>query len=865
MNKSFLLSLLLTIPVLFGGCSLWKKQPVKTKNLAAVVAAKDSTSKLDKAVKEAVKQTGLFNTYYNGKTGKLYFELPNAAFAHTYLLANRVSSVSLTKDYVAGQMATPPLMLRFSKNEKNVFLHKVQYGNMVDEKDAIAPAFHSNFTDPVLSGFKIEAATDSSVLIDVTAFFGGNEKSISPIKKENPLAKMFGLPEGLKGTFEAEASAITAVKTFPRNIEIKSMLSYNITSVNEPYTVHLHRSLFVLPDNPMRPRLADNRVGFFHTNKDLYTSSEQKIVDFAYVHRWRLEPKDDERERYFRGEPVEPKQPIVLYVDSAFPPQWRSTIMQGVTDWNTAFEAAGFKNAIRAEMYPANNPDFDPDDMRYSCIRYATSPIANAMGPSYVDPRTGEILAANVIWYHNVLSLVREWRFVQTAAADPRVRTFNLPENVLLESLRYVAAHEVGHTIGLMHNMGASYSYPLDSLRSPAFTQRYGTTPSIMDYARNNFVAQPGDFEKGVRLVPPVLGVYDIHAINWGYRLIPDARTPQAEKPTLARWIEEAKQNPMLEYGAQQFFATIDPTAQTEDLGNDHLRAGDLAIGNLKYIMRNFETWVYSSGSNYDDVSALYKAIVKQYARHIAHVMPYIGGVEFKEIRQGDADAAQTYLPKAEQQKAMRWLLDQARSYGTWLTPRTLADKLPLNSTENDKIMLAVVGCLYHPAALYRINEGGLIDQQKNYTLRGYMDDMQKELFKATYANKPLSKEDILMQNAALDLMIAQSGLKPKSSSAASRLAAEEALLEMVSTGDERWCGGTCCTHGHNAHDEAHAFTRINFGLPTLPATLAAPMMTARLKEVQQLYAARKNSSDKNTRDFYEYQITRIDNILKGK
>lgn len=864
MTKQLILSLLLAISVLFAGCSVWKKQPAKTKSIATVVAPKDSTSKLDKAVKEAVKQTGLFNTYYNGKTGKLYFEIPEAAFSRTYMLANRVSSISLTKDYVAGQMATAPLMLRFSKNGKNVFLHKMQYGNVVDEKDAIAPAFHSNFTDPVLSGFKIEASTDSSVLIDVTAFFGGNEKSISPIKKENPLAKMFGLAEGLKGTFEPEASAIAEVKTFPKNIEIKSMLSYTITSVNEPYTVHLNRSLFVLPDKPMTPRLADNRVGFFHTNKDLYTSSEQKIVDFAYLHRWRLEPKDEDRERYFRGELVEPRQPIVLYVDSAFPPQWRSTIMQGVTDWNTAFETAGFKNAIRAEMYPRNNPQFDPDDMRYSCIRYAASPIANAMGPSYVDPRTGEILAANVIWYHNVLSLVREWRFVQTGAVDPRVRTFNLPENVLLESLRYVAAHEVGHTIGLMHNMGASYSYPLDSLRSPAFTQKYGTTPSIMDYARNNFVAQPGDFEKGVRLVPPVLGVYDIFAINWGYRLIPGNHTPKTEKATLDRWIDEAKQNPMLEFGAQQFFATVDPTAQTEDLGNDHLRAGDLAINNLQYIMRNFESWVYSNGSNYDDIAALYKAIVKQYARHIAHVMPYIGGVEFKEIRQGDAQAAQTYLPKTEQQKAMRWLLQQARSYGGWLLPRTLAGKLPLNSTENDKIMLAIVGCLYHSAVLYRINEGGLADPQKNYTLRAYMDDVQKELFKTTYANKPLSKEDILMQNAAIDLMIAQSGLKPKSSSS-SRLAAVEALDYMASLGEENWCGGSCCAHEHNTHDEAYAFTRINFGLPTLPATLAAPMMTARLKEVQQLYTARKNTPDKTSRDFYEYQAMRIDNVLKGK
>jgi len=271
-------------------------------------------------------------------------------------------------------------------------------------------------------------------------------------------------------------------------------------------------------------------------------------------------------------------------------------VKRGIGGWNTAFEAAGFKNAIQARDYPKNDPDFDPDDMRYSCVKYAATTIANAMGPSFVDPRSGEILTADVIWYHNIVSLLHNWRFCQTAATDPRVRKPVFDDDVMRESMRYVASHEIGHTLGLMHNMGASFAYPVDSLRSPSFTQKYGTTPSIMDYARNNYIAQPGDFDRGVKLTPPILGVYDIYAIAWGYRLIPGANTPIEEVATLTQWIEEKKADPMYEFGAQQFMAIIDPTDQTEDLSNDHLRAGDYAISNLKIIMSNLEKWAAEPG-----------------------------------------------------------------------------------------------------------------------------------------------------------------------------------------------------------------------------------------------------------------------------
>ena len=859
-------SFLLIGLILFSfSCAAKKQTAAKSKMPSMALLPKDTVNSFDKLVKESSKKNGLFTTYYNSKTNKLYFEIADSAFAHLYMLANRVSSISNTQDYVAGQLATNPLMIRFSKDGKNVYMHKVQYMNVVDKDDAIASAFRNNFTDPVLKGFKIEAQKGGSVLIDVTAFFGGNERSISPIKPENPLAKLLGGSNSIKGTFEPDASSITGVKTFPRNIEVLSMLTFNTMPLNEPYTVNVQRSLFLLPDSPMKPRLDDSRVGFFSTDKNLYTSEKSKIEEFAYIHRWRLEPKPEDRDKYLRGELVEPYKPLVFYVDSAFPAKWRSIVKQGIEDWNEAFVGAGFKNVVKAKDYPKNNPDFDPDDMRYSCVRYAVSPIANAMGPSYVDPRTGEILAANVIWYHNVISLVHNWRFVQTAAVDARVRKLEFDEDVMRESLRYVSSHEIGHTLGLMHNMGASYSFPVDSLRSPSFTQKYGTTPSIMDYARNNFVAQPGDLEKGVRLTPPLLGVYDKYAIEWGYKLIPNTKTPQEEREILSKWIEDKKNDPMFAYGAQQFFATVDPTAQTEDLGNDHIKSGNLAISNLKIIMENFGKWVYDKEDDYKDVTKLYEGILSQYTRHLRHVMPYIGGVEFREVRQGDKGAAQTYVPKKAQKQAIVWLVNQARTYNQWLTPTDFTAKIGFDASRNDRLLLSVIGCLFNGSALYRVGEGEKIDAVNNYTLRGYMDDVVNEVFKPTYENKALTRDDIALQTAAVNAMITLSGLKPKQASAG---AASSDDFEAVMSADDniQWCSvkDDCCTH-HHADEEKVSLIRINFGMSALPSSVLAPMMTARLKQVKDLYAQRRNTGDKNSRDYYEYQLLQIDNILKGK
>ena len=628
---------------------------------------------------------------------KLYFELPLNLLGKDMLLGSTVTEISDNGDAVVGQKPKEPLHIQFTKIDSTIQLRQIfNYSITRKQDENIAKAIEKANIGAIIGVYKIEAYNPDStaVVIEITKLFVGDNKALEPIDEYG--ANTYGGLLSRTSRYQPDKSFLGEIKAFKDNIIIRSHLSYlcdirwgqRYYEYQKPLTVVASRSIILLPENPARSRIADPRIGIFPTVKIQYTNEDNRAWNVFYANRWRLEPLDEIA--FKKGQLVEPKKPIVFYIDNNFPAMWQKYIRMGVEDWNRAFEKIGFKNAIQTRPFPPDDPEFDPDDIKYSCIRYAPIWMANAMGPSWTDPRTGEIINASVYVYHNLVSILYSWRFIQTAATDPEVRVKILPEEIMGDAIRYVCRHEVGHCLGFMHNMGASASYPVEKLRDPEFTQQYGTTPSIMDYARFNYIAQPGDKEKGVKLTPPVLGEYDYFLIKWNYSPLLDAHTTEEEVATLNQWVSEKAGDPKYRYGKQQIYTQYDPSALSEDLGDDAMRASEYGIKNLKYILSNLNSWFENNDKDYSHRFMLYNEVVQQYVRYLNHVFANIGGIYLTERYVGDPRPSYETVPKEKQTRALQFLMKQVTDL-KWIENKDLLKNFSLIGSPTSDLQTEII------------------------------------------------------------------------------------------------------------------------------------------------------------------------------
>ncbi len=715
MKKIYLLLLFATATL-----SLMAQAPAKKKKAAP---KKKTYSQV--ITDSAITSKGLFYTHI--VDGKNYFEIPDALLEKEILIVTRISGFVKNLNFGgAGVKSRPQQVIRWQKMGEKILLRSVSYNSVASHEDPIYKSVKNNNFEPVIMVFNIVTKGKKSSVIQVDPLFITDIPMIGGIN--NGQRKKFGI-KGL----DMKRSFVTSMRAFPKNVEVKHILTYKggdklpDNRVTGTLSIEMNQSFITLPKKPMEPRYYDARVGYFSLSQTNYSSKEQRTTNQRFITRWRLEPKDPAA--YARGELVEPIKPIVYYIDPATPKKWIPYLIAGVNDWQTAFEKAGFKNAIYAREAPSKeeNPDWSPEDTRYSVIRYVSTDIQNAQGPHVHDPRTGEILESDIIWYHNIQRLLRNWYFIQTAAINPEARGVNFKDAVMGKLIRFVAAHEVGHTLGLPHNMGASVAYPVDSLRSPSFSQRMGTAPSIMDYARFNYVAQPEDGPVGLY---PGIGPYDDWSIVYGYKLIPNAKDKDAERPILNRWIKERANNPLYRYGRQRGLP-LDPTSQTEDLGNDAMYASALGIKNLKRIVPMIAEWSYENGNNFEQTEDLYNQVFKQFRLYIGHVTANIGGVIEISKTHDQNEAVYNHQDRSKQLEAFDFIEENIFETPEWLINQELARKFEPNGiVERIKNLHSYsLAILFNKYRLNRMSENVALNGENAYSVYELFDDTRYAIF----------------------------------------------------------------------------------------------------------------------------------------
>jgi hypothetical protein len=675
---------------------------------------------------EAVTKPGLFLVHQIDD--KIFYELPAEALDKEMLWVTQVAKTQAGFGY--GGTSVGDRVVRWVKRGDQILLRDVDYRIRAEGEDSVRLAVEATSLEPIIMAFPVKAyGKDQRPVIEVTALFTSDLNEFSAARRLNASGA------------DSSRTFIEEVKAFPENINTKVLMTYRLQSqertqgqggptpspfprgerrdpTQSAVTVLLHHSMVLLPAAPMQPRQADERVGFFSVSFEDFASEEHFVDEIEYITRWRLEKQDP------NAEVSDPVKPIVFYIGREVPDKWKPYVRKGIEAWQPAFAAAGFSNAIIAKDAPSpqEDPDWDAEDARISSIRWLPSTTENAMGPHVNDPRTGEILESDIIVYHNILKLVRDWYFVQASPNDERAQTLPMPDDLIGELLAYVIAHEVGHTLGFPHNMKASSAYTIEQLRDPEFTKQYGTEASIMDYGRFNYVAQPGD---GAALIP-VIGPYDFFAIDWGYR---QYGSDDEEQAALATLVAKQKENPQLLFGGGN--ASEDPTDQTEDLGADPIAATELGLANLDRVAGYLINATCKPGEDYELLENMYQQVLGQRNRELGHVVNVVGGFDRRNFWFGDADRVYNPVDAARQRDAVAFLNQNAFHVPVSLVTDEIILRLEASGTA-DRILQSqrgILNSLLNESRLKRMAEQVERDPAGAYSPRDLLVDLRSGIF----------------------------------------------------------------------------------------------------------------------------------------
>lgn len=714
-----------------------------TSTSAAAGAKKDpSGPKPYKDVIPATAQSsrGLFTAHKVDE--KYFFEIPDTLIGREFMAITRISKAPTGAGY-GGEIANRQVLRWERGPEKKLFLRVVSYQNVgADTLQPIYQAVRNSNMEPIAAAFDLKAIRkDTSVVIEVTDFF----KSDNQVVSLDPSTKTrYRLT-----TQAADRSYIQRIRSYPINTEVRVVKTFNASnapagptpSTQLPaaaaagaVTMEINTSMILLPKIPMRKRFFDSRVGFFANGYTVYDDASQRTERETFAVRWRLEPKSAaDAERQKRGQLIEPKKPIVYYIDPATPLKWRKYLKQGVDDWQVAFEKAGWKNAIIGKEWDDKDTTLSLEDARYSVIRYFASDIENAYGPNVHDPRTGEIIESHIGWYHNVMNLLRKWYMVQGAAVDARARKPKFDDELMGQLVRFVSSHEVGHTLGLRHNFGSSHATPVEKLRDKNYIKQFGHTPSIMDYARFNYVAQPED---GITDLFPRIGTYDIWAIEWGYKPIYDTKSPDDDKMTLNKWVKTHESDPKYWFGTE--INPMDPRSQSEDLGDNAMLASDYGIKNLKRILPNLPEWTREEAEDFDKLQEMYGEIAGQFRRYMGHVTKYVGGIYETPKTYDQQGSVYEPTPKNLQKDAVAFLNKQLFDTPTWLLdPKIMPLIRPDQGVDFVRTLQEnTLNSLYDVGRLSRLIENS--SRGQSYGLDEFYGDIQSGIWSELAAKKPI-------------------------------------------------------------------------------------------------------------------------------